>query len=189
MNNQMEQERKDRMQKAKMIALACLTGIACGAAIYCGVKNWQTRKLVNAATKHISDLTAVDVEQSIVDLAIRDATNREVSRAVTSALLKVESDISEETARKVKGAVQQSYGKLQKAVTDAIAREAAKVDKDDIMREATERAKELMIEKFDGKLDNLLEDYNRNLENVSKIYQSIASSMTDKKGKEVTLSL
>lgn len=45
------------------------------------------------------------------------------------------------------------------------------------------------LERFDGKLDGLMSDYQRNLDNVGKIYQSIASSMADKAGKDVTLKL
>lgn len=74
-------------------------------------------------------------------------------------------------------------------MSDAIAREAAKVDGNQIMEDATEKAKEMLLERFDGKLDGLMSDYQRNLDNVGKIYQSIASSMADKAGKNVTMTL
>jgi hypothetical protein len=108
---------------------------------------------------------------------------------VNRAVRLVEDTLTSETTAKVRGAVQQCQGKIQKAVTDAIAREAAKVDQSAIMEEATERAKEMLLERFDGKLDGLMSDYQRNLDNVGKIYQSIASSMADKAGKDVTLKL
>ena len=94
-----------------------------------------------------------------------------------------------QTQKYVRDAVKESYGKLSKTVSDAIAREAAKVDSNQIMEDATEKAKEMLLERFDGKLDGLMSDYQRNLDNVGKIYQSIASSMADKAGKNVTLKL
>ena len=89
----------------------------------------------------------------------------------------------------VRDAVKESYGKLSKIVSDTIAKEAAKIDGSQIMEEATEKAKEMLLQRFDGKLDGLMSDYQRNLDNVGKIYQSIASSMADKAGKDVTFKL
>ena len=66
---------------------------------------------------------------------------------------------------------------------------AANVAGNRIMEDATEKAKEMLLERFDGKLDGLMSDYQRNLDNVGKIYQSIASSMADKAGKNVTMTL
>ncbi len=184
-----EDEFDKRLRKIERIACLTLTGGAVIAAVVAAVDMRKTLKLVGKAADHVSDLTIVDVEQTIVDRAIGNATNREVGRAVSKAVRSLEESITEETQKRVRAAVEQNYGKLSKTVTEAIAREAAKVDKDDVMREATERAKDLIVERFDGKLDGLLEDYNRNLDNVGKIYQSIASSMTGKPGKDVTLKL
>ena len=189
MNEIKENEFDKRVRKIERIACLTLTGIAVTAAVIAAVDMRKTLKLMGKAADHVSDLTIVDVEQTIIDRAIGNATNREVGRAVSKAVRSLEESIAEETQKKVRAAVEQSYGKLSKTVTEAIAREAAKVDKDDVMREATERAKDLLVERFDGKLDGLLEDYNRNLDNVGKIYQSIASSMTGKPGKDVTLKL
>lgn len=184
-----EDEFDKRLRKIERIACLTLTGVAVIAAVVAAVDMRKTLKLVDKAADHVSDLTIVDVEQTIIDRAIGNATNREVGRAVSKAVRSLEESITEETQKRVRAAVEQNYGKLSKTVIEAIAREAAKVDKDDVMREATERAKDLIVERFDGKLDGLLEDYNRNLDNVGKIYQSIASSMTGKPGKDVTLKL
>jgi hypothetical protein len=189
MNEIKEDEFDKRLRKIERIACLTLTGVAVIAAVVAAVDMRKTLKLVGKAADHVSDLTIVDVEQTIIDRAIGNATNREVGRAVSKAVRSLEESITEETQKRVRAAVEQNYGKLSKTVTEAIAREAAKVDKDDVMREATERAKDLIVERFDGKLDGLLEDYNRNLDNVGKIYQSIASSMTGKPGKDVTLKL
>ena len=184
-----EEQFEERLRKIERIALVALSGASVIAAIYCHAQMKKTVKLVNKAADSVAELTVVDVQQGIIDRAINNAANREVGKAVSRAVRMVEDGIASETQKRVRNAVQQSQGKLQKAVTDAIAKEAAKVDKDDIMEEATERAKEMLLERFDGKLDGLMSDYQRNLDNVGKIYQSIASSMADKAGKDVTLKL
>ena len=184
-----EEEFEKKLQRIERIALIVLSGASVVAALYCHNQMRKSVKLLNKAADSVAELTVVDVQQGIIDRAINNAANREVGRAVTRAVRLVEDEMTSETQKRVRNAVQQCQGKLQKAVTDAIAKEAAKVDKDDIMEEATERAKEMLLERFDGKLDGLMSDYQRNLDNVGKIYQSIASSMADKAGKDVTLKL
>ena len=132
-------------------------------------------------------MTEVKVSEGIVNRGITEAVERECGRIARKAAEDVAHDISLQTQKKVAAAVDQQYARIKEGVADAFAKELARVDKDDIMEDITEKAKELLVEKFDGKLDSLLNDYNRNLENVGKIYQSIAESMTDKKGKTVTL--
>lgn len=181
------EERKRRLWKAFILlsmgftasALACL-----------GFSVYRERKLSKAlknAIKEVSDMTEVKVSEGIVNRGITEAVERECGRIARKAAEDVAHDISVQTQKKVAAAVDQQYARIKEGVADAFAKELARVDKDDIMEDITEKAKELLVEKFDGKLDSLLNDYNRNLENVGKIYQSIAESMTDKKGKTVTL--
>ena len=58
---------------------------------------------------------------------------------------------------------------------------------DDLKRDVISEAKKAVIAKFDGKLDDLLNDFNANLQNISKIYSSIAGSIskTNESGKMV----
>lgn len=188
-NTTREEEFEKKLQKIERIALVVLSGASVVAALYCHHEMRKSVKLLNKAADSVAELTVVDVQQGIIDRAINNAANREVGRVVSRAVRTIEDDMTSETQKRVRGAVQQCQGKIQKAVTDAIAREAAKVDQSAIMEEATERAKEMLLERFDGKLDGLMSDYQRNLDNVGKIYQSIASSMADKAGKDVTLKL
>lgn len=184
-----EEEFERKLQKIERIALMTLAGASVVAAVYCHGQMRKATKLLNKAADSVAELTVVDVQQGIIDRAIDNAANREVGRVVNRSVRLIEDNLTNETQKRVRGAVQQCQGKIQKAVTDAIAKEAAKVDPNDIMEEATERAKEMLLERFDGKLDGLMSDYQRNLDNVGKIYQSIASSMADKAGKDVTLKL
>lgn len=184
-----EEEFERKLRRMERIGLLVLSGASVLAAVYCHHELRKTVRLVSKACDHVAELTVVDIQHDVVDRAINNAATHEVGRVVNHAVRCVEDDLARQTQKCVRDAVKESYGKLSKSVSDAIAREAAKVDGNRIMEDATEKAKEMLLERFDGKLDGLMSDYQRNLDNVGKIYQSIASSMADKAGKNVTMTL
>lgn len=184
-----EEEFERKLHRMERIGLLVLSGVSVLAAVYCHHELRRTVRLVSKACDHVAELTVVDIQHDVVDRAINNAAVHEVGRVVNHAVRCVEDDLARQTQKCVRDAVKESYGKLSKSVSDAIAREAAKVDGNQIMEDATEKAKEMLLERFDGKLDGLMSDYQRNLDNVGKIYQSIASSMADKAGKNVTMTL
>ncbi len=184
-----EEEFERKLHRMERIGLLVLSGVSVLAAVYCHHELRRTVRLVSKACDHVAELTVVDIQHDVVDRAINNAASHEVGRVVNHAVRCVEDDLARQTQKCVRDAVKESYGKLSKSVSDAIAREAAKVDGNQIMEDATEKAKEMLLERFDGKLDGLMSDYQRNLDNVGKIYQSIASSMADKAGKNVTMTL
>ena len=63
-------------------------------------------------------------------------------------------------------------------VADQIAKNVAGIDESKLKKEVVQKAKEQIAEKFDDKLDDLLEEFNGNLQNVGKIYKSIARSFS-----------
>lgn len=184
-----EEEFERKLHRMERVGLRVLSGVSVLAAVYCHHELRRTVRLVSKACDHVAELTVVDIQHDVVDRAINNAAAHEVGRVVNHAVRCVEDDLARQTQKCVRDAVKESYGKLSKSVSDAIAREAAKVDGNQIMEDATEKAKEMLLERFDGKLDGLMSDYQRNLDNVGKIYQSIASSMADKAGKNVTMTL
>lgn len=185
-NNEKKSSTFDRIMNWIFIG-AGLTGIGVG--LYAGHQLRECKKLIGAASKQIADMTDIEVSQALINNAVTAAAARETNRAVSRAVRNANDAIASEAKKQVEAAVKQTYGKVSKAVTDRVAEEVTKLSKDDLAETVTERAKELIIERFEGKLDGMLDEYNRNLENVGKIYQSIASSMTEKAGKEIKLSL
>lgn len=175
------------MIKVAIFGALGLIGVA--GAMYCGIQVHQMKKLVGGAVKHISDMTEVTVQDALVENAISNAAAREANNVASRVMRSVEKDISEQTAKKISDAVAQSYSKIKSGVAETVAKKVADIDIHEIQEEATEKAKEMLLSKFDGKLDGLMTDYQRNLDNVGKIYQSIAASMADKAGKDVTFKL
>lgn len=146
------------------------------AAIYCGKKLKDVCGVVNSAVTDVSALTYIDVQQAVVDRAVEKAAQNAAGKAVRAT----ESLIRDRVETAVCNAVADSKGAIKASVTAKIAKEVAEIDKSELIEDITEKAKELIVEKFDGKLDGIAADYSRNLENVGKIYQSIAETMQKK---------
>ncbi len=187
MENRIKEERKRKLWNAIILASMGLTAAALACLGYSVHRERKLSKALQNAIKQVSDMTEVSVSEGIVNRGITEAVERECGKIARRAAENVADDIRAQTTKKVAVAVEQQYARIKEGVADSFAKEVAKIDKDDIMEDITEKAKELLVQRFDGKLDSLLSDYNRNLENVGKIYQSIADSMTEKKGKTVTL--
>ena len=152
------------------------------AAVYCGKKLKDIMGVVNSAITDVSSLTYIDVQQAVVDKAVEKAAQNAAGQAVraTEALMR------DTVSAAVTNAVANAKGQLKTVVTEKIAMEAALIDKSELIADIEEQAKQLIVDKFEGKLDGIAADFSRNLENVGKIYQSIAETMQIKKPEVTT---
>lgn len=168
-----DMEKENRRLKAGKVLGWVLSGVSIVAAVYCGKKLHDVLGVVNSAVTDVSSLTYIDVQQAVVDKAVEKAAAQAAHRAVKAT----ESHMVETVGAAVSACVSDNKASIKKLVTEKIAREVAAIDKSELEADITEKAKELIIEKFEGKLDGIASDFSRNLENVGKIYQSIAESM------------
>lgn len=164
---------QERKLKRDRIICAVIAGVSVLATIYCGKKLKDVLGVVNSAITDVSSLTYVDIQQSIVDKAVEKAAMNAANRATKAA----EGVIRDRIENQVVNAVLNSKGAIKTAVTEKIAIEIANIDQSELVEDITEQAKELIVNKFEGKLDGIAADFSRNLENVGKIYQSIAETM------------
>lgn len=171
-----EIEKENRKLKAGRIVGYVLAAVSVGAAIYCGKKLKDVTGVVNSAVTDVASLTYIDVQQAVVDKAVERAAANAAGKAVKAT----EGLMRDTVASAVTNAVANSKGQLKAAVTEKIAQEVALIDKTELVKDIEEQAKQLIVDKFEGKLDGIASDFSRNLENVGKIYQSIAESMTQK---------
>lgn len=140
--------------------------------------------------KSIEELSAdikVDLSDTFIKRAVDRAVDRETAFAVRRAVDKVVKDIEENIDRQVKNAVSVVYSDTRKAVVDETAKKVSQIDIQVLRNEVVKQAKDQVAQKFDGSLNGILEDFNRDLNHVSKIYQSIAQSFPN--GKELKISL
>lgn len=180
-----ELEKENQKLKAGRIFGVVLAIGSVAAAVYCGKKLKDVMGVVNSAITDVSNLTYIDVQQAVVDKAVERAAANAANKAVKAT----EGLMRDTVSAAVTNAVTNAKGQLKSAVTEKIAMEVALIDKSELVEEIEEQAKQLIVDKFEGKLDGIAADFSRNLENVGKIYQSIAESMTQKPSVEGTPTL
>lgn len=156
---------------------------------YIHVKLDKISTEVNSAVDKLSKNISVDVPDSIIDRAVNRAVEREVGKAIKTISQEVVSDMRSTINKEVKMNVDSSYVSVKASVIEEVSRQVANIDMGKLKAEVKEKAKELVIEKFDGNLNSLLDDFNNSLSNVSKIYSSIADSMTKKKESETVFKI
>lgn len=109
---------------------------------------------LDTSIDRLANDTEVDIPAKVIDQAVQRAVDRESYSAVKRATDEVMDDVKREIESRVGAVVKEHYDAISDGVTDQIA------------------------EKFDDKLDDILEEFNGNLQNVGKIYKSIAKSFS-----------
>ena len=138
-------------------------------------------KISDNLERSIDDLASqvpVDIPNDMIERAVDKAVAYEVKQAVCKVTDKVKHDVEYDMHKQVSDAIEQEYSNVKDVVLNELIDEAAKIDakRYDVEKAAKEKA----IEKFDDNLDEILENFNDQLKNTSKIYTSIAESMTNK---------
>lgn len=179
------------MNKSNMFGVV---GIGVGAACIC-YSAYISRKMnklcnvLDTSVANIADKTEVDVSPAIVNRAIECSVDLAVGKAIRAATDEVISDIKFDMRKEVKTAVSSEYETIKKEVVGEVSKQVAILDMSKLKNEVREAAKEKVLEKFDGNLQDLLDDFNTNLQSVSKIYSSIADTLGKRESKETVLKL
>ena len=128
---------------------------------------------LDTSIDRLANETEVDIPAKVIDQAVQRAVDRESYSAVKRATDEVVDDVKREIETRVGAAVKEHYDAISDGVTDQIAKSVAKIDESRLRKEVVQIA-----DKFDDKLDDILEEFNGNLQNVGKIYKSIAKSFS-----------
>lgn len=146
---------------------------------------------INTTIDDMSQTIDVDVPKLIVDEAVDRAVEVSVQRAVKNVSANVEKEIIREIESEVRESVRSERENITHSVTKQITNEVAKINVKSLSKVVREDARDLIVQKFDGELDDLLEKYNDNLDNVTKVYSSIAKRFTNDTcgGKDLKISL
>lgn len=133
---------------------------------------------LDTSIDRLANEAEVDIPAKVIDQAVQRAVDRESYFAVKRATDEVVDDVKREIEARVGAAVKEHYDAISDGVTDQIAKSVAKIDESRLKKEVVQKAKEQIADKFDDKLDDILEEFNGNLQNVGKIYKSIAKSFS-----------
>ena len=151
-------------------------GIGIIGASYIGYLHNKVNKISKMFDVTVDNLSSgIDVQ--ISNEVVESAVDRAVERSADYAAREVVRNLNAEIRSQVERKVYVNSTEIKESVGKEIARQVKNIDISDIEREVVNKAKDAVVEKFDRKLDGLLDEFNDNLQNVQKIYSSIAKSM------------
>lgn len=168
--------------------LGVLFGVgAIGYAVYVTNKMNRLADKLDTTVDDLSKDVELDVSDALVERAVEKAVDREVSISVRNATASVTRDIKSDIRREVKASVDAAYSDIKDGVKKEVERQVGNIDISDIRKEVVEKGKQAALEKLNGSLDEILDKFNTDLHNVSRIYESIASRMTRDDSKKETV--
>lgn len=144
-------------------------------------------KISDNLERSIDDLASqvpVDIPNDMIERAVDKAVAYEVKQAVCRVTDKVKHDVEYDMHKQIGDAIEQEYSNIKEVVLKNITEEASKIDAKRVRYDVEKAAKEKALEKFDDNLDEILDNFNDQLKNTSKIYTSIADSMTKYKSND-----
>ena len=170
------------------VAIAGLVGI--GYAIGTHTKMAKISDMLDRSIDDLARSTTVDIPDELVkrgvERAVKDAADKAVTKATEEAVREVKIDIR----KQVSSAVEKEYDQIKDNVLKELTDAASKIDISRVRADVERKAERMALEKFDSELDGVLAKFNDNLENTSKIYKSIANSITkNNDGKEFVFKL
>ena len=178
--NVMDKKVKDLVNDVKNVALI-VGGIALGcAAVYCVVKVNGMESMLKVSIKDAAKNTDVTVSDAIVRAATDKAVSKAVKSAADAVVENARIDISASVKSTVSDTVNNMYGTIKDAVAKEIADKVSRMDISDLRREVKDLAKTTIMERLEADMDDMLSDYNRQLESVGSIYKTIADTMKEK---------
>lgn len=144
---------------------------------------WATQRKMNQVAERldvtIKDFakdTNVTIDEALAEAVLKQACEQAAKRTINSLSTEVRSDFRKEIREEVKKEVKAQYEGLKDSVKVEIDRQVNDIDIDEVREKVVKEATEKTMHKLDGCLDTVLDKYNHELNNVGKIYQSIADN-------------
>lgn len=139
---------------------------------------------LDRSIEELASNNPVDIPNDMIERAVEKAVAYEVKQAVGKTTDRIIVDVKKDIHKQVSDAVESEYSNIKDTVLKELTDEAAKIDARRVRADVEKAAKEHALEKFDDNLDDILENFNDQLKNTSKIYTSIADTMTKYKSNE-----
>ena len=154
--------------------------VAIGYAIGTHTKMAKISERLDRSINDLADNMEIDIPEKLIDKA-----------AVEEATKEVINQIKNDIHTKVQREVDKEYDSIKDSVLKEITVSASKIDAYKVRNDVIESAKKAALEKFDDNLDDILEKFNKDLDNTSKIYSSIRDAITKEStsGKQFVVTL
>lgn len=159
--------------------ILCVAGIVtAGVALYCGFKLHGLCKTVDLSLLDLKKATHVDISDKLIERATKEAAEHAAEKVARRAAEEVAEDVSKSIRSQVAEAIKNSYSAIKSKVAQEVKDQVSRMSIDDLREEIKDDAKELIQEKLEADMNDILHDYNKQLESVGKIYDSIASKLS-----------
>lgn len=135
-----------------------------------------TRKL-GVAIDDMADSVEIDIPDSMIQEATDKAVDHAVSRAAADVAKQISREFDGEIRSEVRKSVANEKSMVREKVKEQIEKEIGYIDIEDAKAEVIQRAKSQAAERFKSDLDAILANHNKELDNISTIYSSIANTM------------
>lgn len=152
--------------------------VAIGYAIGTHTKMAKISERLDRSINDLSDNMEIDIPEKLIDKAVEEAAKNEARRAVEEATKEVTNQIKNDIHTKIQREVDKEYDNIKDSVLKEITVSASKIDAYKVRKDVEEAAKKAVLDKFDDNLDDILEKFNKDLDNTSKIYGSIREALT-----------
>lgn len=167
--------------KASELLLGLVTVVSLGYAFIVTQKVDRVAKRLDTTVDDISRNTTIEVPESVVNEAIHVAADRAARLAVREATHDIVEGMKKDIRSEVKESVKESSEDIRTRVSKEINRQVSNIDISELRRQVVNDSKEMAVEKLNGDMDDILKNFNDELLNISKIYNSIAGSISGTK--------
>lgn len=154
-----------------------------------GWSTYQQNQLKKQVDK-LGNKIHIDVEDSYVCNAVDRVIDREVNKKINSAANRAIEDTKREMSKQISKEVKAAYSDVRKDVKAELMKQVGEVNINSIRNEVIEEARIAAVDKFKGDMDDVLKSYSADLENVRKIHESIANTLSggnEKRGTTLTI--
>ena len=165
--------------------------VAIGYAIGTHTKMAKISERLDRSINDLADNMEIDIPEKLIDKAVDEAAKNEARRAVEEATKEVINQVKKDIHAKVQREIDKEYDSIKDSVLKEITVSASKIDTSKVRKDVEEAAKKAVLDKFDDNLDDILEKFNKDLDNTSKIYSSIRDAITKEStsGKQFVVTL
>ena len=161
----------------KDVAIGAIGILGLGYGIAMRTRLAKVSERLDASIDDLASNTNVNIPERIIDEAVERAVTNEAKRVVEKATNEALAELKKDIHRTVSDAVEAEYTNISEAVLKEATDAAAKIDVARVRKDVERAAEKIALQTFEANLGGILDKFNSNLDNTSRIYSSIASSM------------
>lgn len=135
---------------------------------------------IGLSLKELKNHGPIDISNSMVEKYTEKAVKKAADTAAERVADKMRDDASVIMAEKVKGVIQDQYSNIKDEVTREVKKQVSRISITSLKDEIKDEVKDAITDRLETQMDDILDSYNGQLNNIGKIYSSIAESMSKK---------